>query len=341
MTGHSRLYGLVNRRPRWALTALLTLSGASSWAQSDPCARPIHDGVALRRAGRDAEAMALFEAGLAVCPSARMRVQLAWAEQALGRWLAAAEHLRGALTADDPWVVARRARLVGDLAVIEQHIGRLELVGAEGASVLIDGSPAGVLPWSQPRPMLAGAAQIEVRREGYYAAERRVTIVANQVTREEIALQAIAPARVDPPAAPAARAPAPMVHATIPLAASNEERRSDPRRALAWSFVGGAALGAVVGGVTWALREARAGDFNEAEGGRCFEQHGVALGGASCEGLRREVTELQTASIISFTAGAAFAVASAVLFVTAPRSPRRASVRCAPSPGGVACEGRF
>jgi len=175
----------VTRRSSWTrFAAAATLCAATARAQNDPCAQRIHDGVALRREGRDAEALEVFRAGLGVCPSARMRVQLAWAEQALGRWLSAAEHLREAMRAEDPWVVERRARLTGDLAVIEGHIGRLELLGGiEGAEVLLDGVPSGVLPWTQPRPLLVGAVRLEVRREGYYPVLRQVSVIAGQVTR--------------------------------------------------------------------------------------------------------------------------------------------------------------
>ncbi len=311
-------------------------------AQGDPCEERIHAGVSLRRAGRDAEALATFREGLDACPSARMRVQLAWAEQAMGLWVAAAEHLRAALTEDVPWITERRARLEGDLAVIERHVGRLEIMGGvEGAEVRLDGSPAGTLPWTQPRALPAGVVRLEVRRAGYYPVSREVTLTAGQVTREQVEM------RPEPPAPVETRpVTTPVVVTAPPVTPPIRPRVPAPprtRRVVAWSLAGGGALALIAGSVTWALRESSAAEFNEAHGGACFEHEGVAYGGPECEPLRARVSDYQTATVVTLAAGAALGVASAVLFVTAPGARERTTtwVRCAPSPLGLVCGGTF
>jgi len=156
--------------------------------------------------------------------------------------------------------------------------------------------------------------------------------------RRELAPVALVPPAVVAP--PVMVVPPPVVvapPAVIAPAPEGPPHVGSGRRIAAWAFVGGGALALVAGGVTWALREARAAEFNEADGGQCFERDGVGVGGPSCEGLRAQTAAFQGASIASFAVGAALGAASAVLFLTAPRGAERASLRCAPSLGGVAC----
>ena len=318
------------------------LGPSVAWAQGDPCEERIRAGVSLRRTGRDAEALETFRAGLEACPNARMRVQLAWAEQAMGLWVAAAEHLRAALREDVPWITERRARLEGDLAVIERHVGRLEILGGvDGAEVLLDGAQTGALPWTEPRALPAGVVRLEVRRAGYYPVSREVTLTAGQVTREQVEMRPEAPAPVE-----TRPVTTPVVVTPPPVTPSIRPRVTEPsraRRVVAWSLAGGGALALIAGSVAWALREASAAEFNEAHGGACFEHEGVAYGGPDCEPLRARVSGYQTAAVVTLAAGAALGVASAVLFVTAPSARERTAawVRCAPWPLGLVCGGTF
>ena len=96
-----------------ALMAGVTLAWAApAAAQETPATALLREGIELRRAGRDAEALARFERAHAVEPSPRTLAQMGLAEQALGRWVRAEAHLRAALAPrDDAWIERNRAAL--------------------------------------------------------------------------------------------------------------------------------------------------------------------------------------------------------------------------------------
>ena len=153
-------------RPSTLLLALLLALLLPTVASADPCVDGVRDGVALRRQGRDVEALALFRDVVARCPQPRVRVQLAWAEQAVGRWIDAERDLRAALAGQgDAWVEQRRARLELDLAHIREHLGQLQITGGvAGAEVLLDGVVVATLPMAGPVSAVVGAARRGRRR---------------------------------------------------------------------------------------------------------------------------------------------------------------------------------
>ena len=83
-------------------------------------------------------------------------------EVQLGRWLAAEEHLQGALAASqDPWVTAHRAPLMDALGWVQQNLADLEVVcPVEGAELSVNGRSAGVR-YQPQRPMLVSDASKE------------------------------------------------------------------------------------------------------------------------------------------------------------------------------------
>ncbi len=147
-------------------------------------------GVELRRTGQDQQALELFRRAFELSHSPRAEAQMGLAEQALGRWLDADQHVREAYAASgDPWIQSHRAGLDASIAVIEQHVGRLEVIGnVPGAEVLVNGQPAGTLPLARPLRLIAGSVSVEVRANGYQPAQRSLTVTAGSLARESIDL---------------------------------------------------------------------------------------------------------------------------------------------------------
>jgi hypothetical protein len=150
----------------------------------------IREGVEARRRRDDLAAVALFERSIAIRRTPRGVGQLALAEQALGRWLAADEHVREALAAEtDAWVRERREILQRAASDVGGHIGQLEvLCSVEGARLSVDGRPVGALPLSAPVRVLSGEVVVEVTAAGYLPRTRTLNVAAGVLTRETIDL---------------------------------------------------------------------------------------------------------------------------------------------------------
>lgn len=159
------------------VAALLVICGSAGAARADAEADAlIEEGVKLRAQKKDAEALALFEQAYAQSRSPRALGQIALAEQALGRWLAAEKHLTEALAASgDPWIASKKATLEGSLAAIGKRLARVELsANADGATAKVEGAEAGALP--RTVRVVAGKVRIEVRAPGHTSATRVVEV---------------------------------------------------------------------------------------------------------------------------------------------------------------------
>ena len=195
------------------LLAGLTLAGLPARAQTPTADDLLKQGVEQRRHGDDAGALAAFQRAYTLTPTGHALAQEALAEQALGRWADAADHLRQALAdATDAWVAKNHADLADSLATIEKHVGRLEILGGvAGAAVRVNGRAAGTLPLTGPITVEAGSVALDVSLAGYHPVDRTVSVSPEVLTRETIALVPETPAPV--PTAPAAQtvaeAPAP------------------------------------------------------------------------------------------------------------------------------------
>ncbi|MFO0563991.1 MAG: PEGA domain-containing protein [Polyangiales bacterium] len=156
----------------------LMVASGRALAQSAPDDALIQQGITLRTQGRDAEALALFEQANAQFHTPRSIAQIALAEQALGRWERADQHLREALTFTlDPWITRNRAALEGALAQLQQRLCALELIdGVSGARVRIDGREVGTLPAASTVRLVRGSYTLEVEAEGYYPVRRSIDL---------------------------------------------------------------------------------------------------------------------------------------------------------------------
>ncbi len=96
-------------------------------------------------------ALAAFERAWALGGSFRALAQIALAEQALGHWREAYEHLASALRhTDDPWISAHHATLDVALREIASRLGAVEVsCNVHGAEVRVDGRVVGKTPLAE------------------------------------------------------------------------------------------------------------------------------------------------------------------------------------------------
>lgn len=329
------------RRGAGAWLVVVLLAGPVS-AQTPPAATldaRIAEALELRMQHRDAEALALLTAAWEETHSPRARAQMARAEQALGRWLDAEQHMSEALAeGSDPWVGARRVSLEEERRTIREHLGRVEVLSdVAGASVRVDGRDGGTVPLREPLWASAGTAVLEVGAEGYVTAQRSVVVTAGGTARETVTL---VPVRViAPPVVP------PAVVVVPPLSQRAEPPPS--ARSPVWSTLGVASVvtGGVlaIGGV--ASHVAREVLVTSAAGAGCGydAQTGAVVGGGDCVD-RVSTIDLATALMVTgYAAGAVLLGTGVALLATAPRATTtpRVSLRCAPAWGGASCAVTF
>ena len=122
-----------------------------------------------------------------------MIAQIGLAEQALGRWVPAFEHLTEALEAKkDPWIAKNRSTIAQALAAVAERVGRVEILGGSaGAEVRIDGVARGTLPLQGPLILTTGTITIDLSAPGFVAVQRSAVVRPNQTSRESF--DALAP----------------------------------------------------------------------------------------------------------------------------------------------------
>jgi tetratricopeptide (TPR) repeat protein len=174
-----------------AFLMAISLATRSSKADSESSEQLLQDGVALRRAGKDAEALELFRRARQASPSPRALAQVALAEQALARWAEAEQHLDLVLQTDDPWVIERRSLLLEALKEVRSRLGTLEVsVNRAGAEVWLDGNPVGTMPIG-PLRLATGKHEVEVRASGFEPATQTVQIRSGNTTTANFSLHAL------------------------------------------------------------------------------------------------------------------------------------------------------
>lgn len=172
---------------------LLLALGLPRTGLADTPDQLIDRGVDLRREGKDALALELFEEAYARSQSTRALAQVALAHQALGDWLRAEAQLTRALAEGGPWIERNRAPLEGALKTIRERLAWLEVRGQpDGATVEANGRVVGQLPLDGPVRVVAGDVVVRVSAEGYEPISRPVTIGSGRRAREVFRLVPIA-----------------------------------------------------------------------------------------------------------------------------------------------------
>ena len=163
--------------------AILVVSGQVRAGDADDL---IRQGVERRRQRDDAGALRLFEQAYEAGHSPRALAQIALAEQALGKWVSASEHLRQALAIQgDPWIAKNRAALTEATARVGEHVGWIEIFGGpQGAEVRLDGTARGTLPLPRPLAAPTGSVAVDLWQGGSVVVHRTTTVRAGETTRE-------------------------------------------------------------------------------------------------------------------------------------------------------------
>jgi hypothetical protein len=369
---------IAGRRRRWSIqvmgaaVAVLLSSSSPARAGGADADELIRQGLELRRKADDVAALQKFEEAYRLAPTARALAQMGIAEQALGRWAAAHDHLTEALQSkDDRWIEGHRAALGSALDAVDDHVGQITILGgSEGAEVRLDGVLKGKLPLSKPIVVSAGTVTIQLSAPGFEPVQRTTVVRPHARVRESFegltrSADSTAPPPVAvggadaPPPAPAPASPAPRTDAAPPsdtataLVATPADQGTkvadEPHTAharlkwVAWG-AGAAALGVGIFGL---VRQNGAGsDFDD--GGCRVDASGrvvVVSGGtrtvSDCTTLKSRVDSGFTLEVIGFASAAALAGAGLVLWLTEP-SPSQASreaFACAPSFAGGAGAG--
>jgi hypothetical protein len=158
----------------------------------------------LRKQGNDRVALEELQRAYSISHSPRAAAQLGFAEQALGMWPQAEEHVQEAVSArTDRWIRKNRATLEASLATIRAHVGRVHVDGGEvGAQVTVNGRSVGALPLRDAIAVSAGPVDIEVRAAGYLPALKTVNVAAGESARVPFTLQPLSRGAAPPPARP-------------------------------------------------------------------------------------------------------------------------------------------
>lgn len=316
-----------------AAAALLVLAAltVAPMARADGADALIEQGIVLREAGKDAEALVQFQKAYGIAPTPRALAQMALAEQALGRWVTAEAHLDRALhSVQDTWIMKNRAALDGALVTIAKHLGDLEVTGGlEGAEVLLDGESVGKLPLAAPLRAEVGTRTLELKRDGYYPVSRVITIASDQPARVA--------AEMKPRAADADRPANPPPPKELPR--SDAVNPGGTQRAVGWG-VALAAVPALGLGVVGIL--GRGGEISSYNSDAACPGADKPLQPPVCQGHIDSADRWKTVAIAGFSIGAVLAGTGVVLLLTAPSAKARGvAFACGPLGLGAACAGRF
>jgi len=325
---------------------LFGLMLVASVARAEDAEAIILKGLQLRTEGRDREALAEFQRAAALKETPRGTAQIGLAEQALGLWVDAEDHLKHAVEQDgDPWIQKNRRVLEDALSEVKSHLGTVEIWGTpEGAEVLLGGKPIGKLPNARTR-VPAADIQLLVRLGGYVDVSRVLQVPKRGHVREHVELVPL-PTEPARPVAAAAE-PAPPAHATAPPPASPPpavEHTPPPpappepaswHRPVKWAAFGLGLAAVAGGGAENVLAAVKANNFATSHCTK--DSQGHIAGGSSCEQLDRDQANATKLAIIGYSVGGALLVTALVLHLTEPSSApaRTALAACTPTIGAA------
>jgi hypothetical protein len=351
---------------------MILIPGAAVASGAGDADVAIKRGVDLRRKGDDVQALEEFKKAYDLGKSPRALGQMGFAEQALGRWRDAEEHLTQALAdAEDGWIKKNRSTLERSRAAVAAHLGSLEVLGGpEGAEIRFEGRVIGTLPMAHPLRVAAGTIGVEVRQNGYLPSTRSVTIVVGELTRETVVLQRASPINgsSNDSSNGSSNGSSPQGQGQAQAQASNPSRDLAPQPMGESSSSGGAEPGKPLPGLTgspdhepgsWRRPAAWvtggfavlfAGGFVAGLLGRshytdilnqhvrdatCTQDGDQFMGSSasSCAAAATHRDEARTLGLVSGGVAGALIITSTILFITSP-SPRDQRVACAPQVTG-------
>jgi len=246
------------------VVAVLCVAGAllSGTARAEDDEELIRQGIEQRRIGQDLRALDLFRRAVALKKTPRGMGQMALAEQALGLWVKAEQDMKAALAQpNDAWIRSHRKTLDSALAVIEDHLGTLEIWGEPAdAEVRAGDQLIGKLPDTGVLRVPVGPLTVSVRANGFTPWSRLFDIKKTEFVKEHVQLatgSAVPPAAVAPVITPTPRAPLaldaprPAEPLTGPIVDQGTPAAADADKPLYtkwwfWTVVGAVAVGGAV-----------------------------------------------------------------------------------------------
>ncbi len=336
-----------SRLVRSTLFAACLLAPRSSTAQPQSDADKLIDqGIHLRQQGHDDQALTEFQRAYAITPTPRARAQIGLAEQALGQWVSAEQHVREALAArDDAWIGAHRSVLEGALTTITRHLGSLEIRGGiAGAEVLLDGARVGALPLRDAQRVEAGTRTLEVRAPGYYPISRTIIVAPGETAREtvELVAEAKAPTAAGATGTTTPAPPPPNAATTEPVpslgAADTNPSVGSTQRTLGWIGLGAAGAFVATGIVALVARGQQVSAYNNDP---TCPGMGSPSQPAACADRESAASTWGAVSIVGFIGAGVLAATSVTLLLTAPRPSARHAVACGVTGPLLTCGSEF
>jgi hypothetical protein len=330
----------------------------------------IKQGIECRRQRDDVCGLRFFEKAYEQGHTPRALAQIALAEQALGKWVAASEHMRQALAVrDDAWIEKNRMVLNESAARIAGHVGFIEIFGgSRGAEVRLDGTARGTLPLPRPLATPTGTVAIDLVMAGRLPIRRTTTVQAGETTREafdelpvESAGRAGAGAHDDtatarrmeaaadkspPPAASGSDTTADATGAASPPGReSADEDKGTTAFSPRWPLViGAAALSAgalIFATVEYGKWSGNVDSFNR----MACDPRLSGRGSAECASLYDDAGNEKTLMYVGFAAAGVLAATSVVLYLALDQQGAATNhqVACIPTGGArsISCAFRF
>ncbi|EYF07430.1 PEGA domain-containing protein [Chondromyces apiculatus] len=282
-------------------------------------------GLDLTTAGRFDDALTAFQRAYDLSPTYRILYNIGQVSRHVGdpaRSLRAFErYLQEGGSDIDP---ARHAEVTTEIASLRAQVASARIHAPPGASLSLDGLPAGTAPLRDPLYLNPGAHRLRAEQPGHVPTERSMDATAGQSLDLTLTLP-LAPSRPVPPTSP-------------PRPTGPPERRASLW--IGWLTTGALATAATVTGVLAAVTAARFEDASYAGPNRLPPPDSEV----SALGARVDALSITTDILLAATA-ASFGVTLA-LHLTSPspdasRPPRAARLSLGAGPAGAWLTGAF
>lgn len=322
------------------LFVLPAAAGSDANGDDPQLEAPIQQGIALRRAGNDEAALALFlELERSNPDSIRVLLHITTAAQATGRWLMAYAYFRKANThKNEPYFVRYRSAIKNIEDAIGQHVAQFRAVGSPaGAEVRLNGEVVGTLPMTEFKPIELGQYALEVTKLGFYPLRRTVSVTAGgALNQEAVELRQVVTSADSVGLAGG--------DARSPVDRRREAERSQPwwhARWVTWTLAGATVATGVTSAVALVYRNDRADRWNSTG---CLDATRTRQ--EVCGGVRDTISRAETIAVGSGIAAGVFgALTLTQVIVSTGRQPvaaaRAPSVSCGAGLGAIACSGSF
>lgn len=292
----------VRRYARAAAWACLVVLARPAVAAAEPGTEAlVEQGLALRRARRDDAALAAFEQAYQRDAKPMILAQIGLAEQALGRFFEAEQHLKQSLATNDAWIEQHRAALERALGVVAARLAWLEVaVSAANAELRLDDQ---VRPLSaSPFRLAAGPHTLEVRSPGGATLQRTVELAPGE--RRVYQLELAEPAA---PLPVTTLSPAPVASA-LARPAPAPLRPAAHRELRSWAYASATLAGvALLEAVAASLvRQSYIDDYN---GPECAPDRSQR-----CAAYRRSANTFGAVAVVGYAVAGAAGLTSFALF---------------------------